>query len=167
MLVAGMGNILRGDDGFGVEVARKLATLPDLPANVSVIEVGIGGIHLVQELMTHPGYDGLLVVDALDRQREPGQVYLLEASVPDIEQLPETVRRDFLADMHYAVPARALTLAKAIGVLPTKTWIVGCQPGVWGEYEIGLTLPVQKAVDVALAKIMNLIEQFIQEETDE
>lgn len=164
LLVAGMGNLLRGDDGFGVEVVRQLAESSDLPANVEVIEVGIGGIHLVQELMSRPGYDGLLVIDAVDRQSEPGRVCVLEASVPDLQQLPEEVRRDFLADMHYAIPARALVLAKALNVLPAKTWIVGCQPEIWEDYEMGLSQPVQEAIGEALIQIKRLVKQVTQAE---
>ena len=65
ILIAGMGNVLRRDDGFGVEVAKRLALSTTLPADVKVIEVGIGGIHLVQELMD--GYTMLVIIDAIER----------------------------------------------------------------------------------------------------
>ena len=61
ILVAGVGNLLRGDDGFGVEVARALEGR-SLPPEVRVVETGIGGIHLVQEMLTPA--DALLVIDA-------------------------------------------------------------------------------------------------------
>lgn len=163
VLVAGMGNVLRQDDGFGVEVARRLLTTTTLPGHVSVIEVGIGGISLVQELMSSTAeeerekYDVLIVIDAVQRDGPPGRVYVLEASVPELDAFPEPVRRDFLADMHFAVPARALVLAKALGVLPPKTWIVGCQPDATDDFEIGLSAPVASAVETAVAEIRTLI----------
>src|SRR5258706_15096239 len=78
ILIAGMGNILRRDDGFCVEDAKRLATNTVLPAGATVVEVGIGGIHLVQGLMA--GFTGLFVIDALERGSEPGTVPGLEAN---------------------------------------------------------------------------------------
>ena len=75
-LVVGMGNVLRGDDGFGVEVTRRLQELPDVARRAKVIEVGIGGIHLVQELMD--GYDLLVIADAVNRGGQPGKLYVLD-----------------------------------------------------------------------------------------
>ena len=112
VLVAGMGNELRGDDGFGVAVTHLLADR-ELGAEVTVREFGIGGIHLVQELLTR--YDALLIVDAVRRDSTPGTLHLLEPTVVDIADLPDEVRRDFLADLHWADPARVLILAKALG----------------------------------------------------
>lgn len=154
-----MGNVLRRDDGFGVEVARRLLAADSLPPHVRVVEVGIGGISLVQELMTPPGYDILLLIDAAARGDEPGRVAVLDVDVPATDELPALVRQDFFADMHYATPDRALTLAQAVGALPQQTFIIGCQPGNC-EYAIGLTPPVAAAVDEALRLIAQLVEQL-------
>src|SRR6476659_1277610 len=75
VLVVGVGNVLRGDDGFGVEVVHRLAARTDLPATVKIMETGIGGMSILHELFN--GFDALLVVDAVDRGGEPGTVYLL------------------------------------------------------------------------------------------
>lgn len=162
IIVAGMGNILRQDDGFGVAVAQKLFDI-ELPANVTVVEVGTGGISLVQELMAPPGYDVLILLDATERNGKPGQVYILEAEVPELEDFPEAVRRDFLADMHYAVPSRALTLAKALGVLPTKTMIIGCQPEIVNDFAIGLSKSVHAGVEQAVIQVTRLVGLLSQE----
>ena len=61
-LVAGIGNIFFGDDGFGVEVANRLAGR-ELPAGVRLGEYGIRGIHLAYELLE--GYDTLVLIDAV------------------------------------------------------------------------------------------------------
>ena len=67
VLVAGVGNMLRRDDGFGPAVAASLA---GLPPGVAVVETGIGGVALLQELLS--GYDGLILIDAVDRGAAPG-----------------------------------------------------------------------------------------------
>jgi hydrogenase maturation protease len=161
IIIVGMGNVLRRDDGFGVAVAQRLQAA-NLPANVTVIEVGTGGISLVQELMAPPGFDVLLLLDATARNGNPGQVYILEAEVPELEDLPEAVRRDFLADMHYAVPSRALTLAKALGVLPPKTMIIGCQPDFVDDFAIGLSVPVTAGVEQAIQHVNDIVDQLNQ-----
>ena len=154
ILIAGMGNVLRRDDGYGVEVARRL-TQHALPAGVKVIEIGIGGIHLVQELMD--GYDMLLVIDALERGSQPGTTHVLQAEVPDLDTWPETERQDFLADMHYTTPSKALILAKALGVLPAKVFIVGCQPADAADMGMGLSDPVERAITTTVRQIENII----------
>lgn len=163
ILVAGMGNVLRYDDGFGVEVARRLMAAADLPANVTVVEVGIGGISLVQELLDK--YDALLVVDAVQRDGPPGRVYILEAEVPDLDDLAEPIRRDFLADMHYTTPSRAMILAKALGVLPHKVLIVGCQPAVYDEFGLGLSEPVAAAVERTVIRVSELLNDLVEKAT--
>ena len=154
-LVVGIGNVLRGDDGFGVEVARRLQALPDIAARAKVIEVGIGGIHLVQELMD--GYDLLVIVDAVDRGGDPGRLYVLELSVPSTPSALEAWERD-LTDMHEAVPSKALALAKALGVLPARVLLVGCQPARTDEVEIGLSPHVGSAVEEAIERVRLLLD---------
>jgi hydrogenase maturation protease len=127
-LVAGFGNVLRGDDGFGVEVVRRLEahlheTAPGggTSGDVELLEVGTGGIRLAQELCG--GYDRLIVVDAMQRGGAPGAVYVLA-----VEALPACDPRDARVDAHLVVPSRALALARALGVLPDDVVLVGCEP---------------------------------------
>ena len=75
MLVAGVGNIFLGDDGFGVEVARRLAT-EDLPEWVRVADYGISGMHLAYDLAN--GYETTILIDATARGDDPGTVYVIE-----------------------------------------------------------------------------------------
>jgi hydrogenase maturation protease len=147
VLVAGFGNLLRCDDGFGVTVARRLRAGP-LPPGVRVIEVGIGGIALVQELLD--GWPRLLVVDAVRRGGAPGTLYLLEPHVPDPSSLPLTRRRAFLADLHQTEPSRALLLARALGVLPAEVLLLGCEPAECDAFGLELTPAVARAVEVAV-----------------
>lgn len=163
VLIVGMGNLLHQDDGFGVALAERLqaqqqvAGSPLAAPGVTIIEVGIGGMHLVQRLMD--GYDLLIVLDSVDRGSAPGTVHLLEASVPALDDLPPEVREDFLADIHYAIPSRALILARALGVLPPQVYMLGCQPARIGDLAIGLSPVAAAAVEEGTQRIEALLRQ--------
>lgn len=159
VLVAGVGNVLQGDDGFGVKVAQQLAERTDLPPGVNVIEVGIGGMSLVQELFA--GYSALVVVDAVDRGGTPGTTYLLEAEVPDLADMPAEEREDHLADMHLATPARAFVLAKGLGVLPPLVYILGCQPHTIEDLSIGLSEAVEGAVAPTVERLVREVHRLV------
>jgi hydrogenase maturation protease len=154
VLVAGVGNLLRGDDGFGVVVAEHLLE-QGTPTQVRVLDIGIGGIHLVQELLDP--VDALVVVDAVDLGRPPGTVLVIRPEVRDVTALPLARRRDELADMHYATPERAFMLASGLGVLPVATWVVGCQPADAERLGEGLSPAVAAAVDTAAAEVRQLV----------
>lgn len=155
-LVVGVGNILRGDDGFGVEVAKRLQAMPGVTGRAKIIEVGIGGVHLVQELMD--GYDLLVIADATDRKGEPGQVYVLELDVPPSPSSSFEAWQEDLTDMHEAVPSKTLVMARALGVLPGRVLLVGCQPASTEQVEIGLSAPVAAAVEQAVKRISALLD---------
>lgn len=157
VLIAGVGNVLRGDDGFGVEVARRLDRHP-LPHGCTVVETGIGGIALVQELQD--GWDALIVVDTVDRGRQPGTVMVIEPDVVDVETLEPMARHDLLADMHLATPERAMMLARALGVLPAEVWMVGCQPTDAHAVSDELTPVVAAAVEVAVTEVDRLCRRL-------
>ena len=155
-LIAGFGNVLRGDDGFGVEVVRRLGE-DGVPPGVDLMEVGTAGIRLAQELLTP--YDRLVIVDAMTRGGAPGTVYV--TAVESVESAAEV-------DLHLAVPARALSVAKALGALPREVFIVGCEPAEVDELTTVLTPPVQAAVDTALAHVRRLLgEQPAPSQVDE
>jgi hydrogenase maturation protease len=153
MLIAGVGNVLRGDDGFGVVVAQRMLHLV-LPHGITVVETGIAGIALVHELQK--GWGGLIVIDALDRGRSPGTVMVIEPEIIDIDALSSAERGDVLADMHLATPDRVLMLARALGVLPDWVRIVGCQPFDAHAVHDGLSPEVSRAVDVAVTEVLRL-----------
>lgn len=144
-LVAGFGNVLRGDDGFGVEVIRRLAEGP-IPAGVELMDVGTGGIRLAQELLG--GYDRLIIVDAMNDGDAPGTLYV--RAVEGITDATEI-------DMHLAVPSRALTLAKALNSLPPEVYLIGCEPLHVEELAMDLSPPVSAAVEAAVARVRELL----------
>lgn len=142
-LVAGFGNELRGDDGFGIAVCHRLKD--ERCAEVEILEVGTGGLQMAQELLS--GYDRLIIVDAMTRGGVPGQVYVLEV---------ESVERAKEIDLHLAVPKDAMSVAQAMGVLPRQVFMVGCEPLQVDELAMALSVPVQAAVDVAVGQVMHL-----------
>ncbi len=158
VLIAGMGNVLQWDDGWGIAVVQRLGQHPDLPAQAKVVEIGIGGISLVQEL--YDGYEALVVVDVTERGGLPGTLYLLEPSVPDLARWPFAQRQDFLADMHYTSVSKALILAQALEILPPKVFILGCQPTPIEGLGIGLSEPVEQAVDQGVERLLTAIQEL-------
>lgn len=145
-LIAGFGNELRGDDGVGVHVVRRLSAAGIAVAGVEVLEVGTAGLRLAQQLLDP--YDRLVVVDAISRGGAPGTVYAL--SVEAVEPAADV-------DMHTAVPARALAVAKSLAVLPPEVWIVGCEPGEVDELTTALSPPVDAAVGEIIRRIRALL----------
>lgn len=154
VIVACFGNTLRGDDGFGIAVAEALWA-GDVPEGVRVLEIGIGGIHLVQELLD--GVDALIVVDAVDVGRPPGTVVVLDPDITDVTALPVNERRDILADMHLANPDRVFTMARGLDVLPPVAIIVGCQAQDAQRYGEGLTPAVAGGVRHAAAEVRRIV----------
>jgi hydrogenase maturation protease len=156
ILVACIGNIFLGDDGFGVEVARQLAMRP-LPADVVVKDFGIRGFDLVYALLDHPG--PAILVDACPRGGVPGSVYLIEPEMVD------SVEAMGLPESHSMNPMRALQVVRSMGGAPKRILLVGCEPVDFGpenEGRMGLSGPVQAAVGEAVA----MIEQVIQEHSE-
>jgi hydrogenase maturation protease len=151
IVVAGFGNVLRRDDGFGVAVVEHLEA-GTVPAEVTLMDVGIGGIHLVQVLMEAPA-DALVILDAVELGRAPGTVVVVEPDVPDVRALTALARRDELADVHYATPDRALMFLRALDLLPAHTVTIGCEPLDPETPEAGLTPSVAAAVAVAAAEV--------------
>ena len=153
VLLAGVGNELRQDDAFGIALIKQLEQLP-WPPNVKPMEVGIGGIHLVQEL--HEGYDILILADAVDYGDIPGQLYLKELQeIGDLGEMSTDERRTFLADMHYTNPIRALMLAKALEVMPNQVMILGCQSKDHDDFAIGMSQEVKDALPKALELVLD------------
>ncbi len=153
VLVAGIGNDLLGDDGFGVVAIRRLAAR-GVPHDVRLHEAGIAGIGLVQELLD--GFEALVMLDAADRGAAPGTLHLLEVEVPDTATLSDERRRELMSDMHWTVPSLALILARALDALPPKVFILGCQPTEMG-LGIGLSPAVDRAATEAVERVLALI----------
>ncbi|MCN9242246.1 hydrogenase maturation protease [Streptomyces sp. RY43-2] len=152
VLVAGIGNIFLGDDGFGVETARALAARPR-PDRAEVVDIGVRGVHLAYQLLD--GYDTLILVDTTVRGEEPGTLYVLE---PDTAG---TGTPGAPLDGHRMTPDAVLALlgtlcAQTGGEPPRRTLVVGCEPASLDE-GIGLSPQVSAAVPEAV----RLIEEML------
>ena len=145
-LIAGFGNVLRGDDGFGVEVLRRLGERGIASDTITLLDVGTGGIRLAQELITP--YDRLVIIDTATRGSAPGTVYCLivDGVLPTRE-----------IDMHTTVPSRALEVAQAFGPLPAEIYLVGCEPESVDELTTEFTPVVAAAVDEAVRRVEELL----------
>jgi hydrogenase maturation protease len=156
-LVAGVGNIFFGDDGFGVEVAKRLAEC-ELPAGVTVADYGISGMHLAYDLSN--GYERAILIDAAPRGGTPGTVYVMEPTEP-AEASPAEVSTA-LFDAHGMQPDVVLGMLGMLGGKTGRLLIVGCEPQDAGP-GIGLSAPVAAAVDDAVRTVLELVEGVTQE----
>ncbi len=163
VLVAGVGNALRGDDAFGVEAARRFSEEAP-PERVTVLESGIGGISLVQELMR--GYDALIVLDAEPLRDRVGGLRFVQLEVPELDELEPEERAGLLADTHQAEPTRALTLARALGVLPPRVYLLGCQADPERDFGPGLSAAVGDAVEESAGWLRRLLVESMPTEDD-
>ncbi len=156
VLVAGIGNIFMADDGFGVEVARRLAERPR-PAGVDVADFGIRGMDLVYAL--GEGYDAAVFVDAVPRGEPPGTLFLIE---PELDHDGPAA-----LDAHGMDPVKVLALAASLGAVPARVLVVGCEPAITmtGDEEVlvgELSEPVEAAVDGAVEMVESLLEELTQ-----
>lgn len=170
LLIAGVGNIFLGDDGFGVDVANRLASV-DLPDWVHVADYGIRGMHLAYDLADR--YDSAILVDAMPRGGEPGTVYVVEPDVADIPapsadpggqaagvgqaaDVAAMMAGSPMLDAHGMQPDVVLRMLATLGAGDRQVLVVGCEPARL-NYSMGLSAPVAAAVDDAVRVILDLI----------
>jgi len=149
MLIAGVGNIFLGDDGFGVEVAGRLARA-GLPGWVRVADYGISGMHLAYDLAE--GYETTILIDAAPRGDVPGTVYVIE---PEIGKVPAN-RGNPLLDAHGMQPDVVFGMLDLLGADAGRVLVVGCEPASVEE-GMGLSAPVAAAVDEAVRIVLDLV----------
>ncbi|MER7732187.1 hydrogenase maturation protease [Streptomyces erythrochromogenes] len=173
VLIAGIGNVFLGDDGFGVETVRALSAHP-LPDGVEVVDFGVRGVHLAYQLLD--GYDTLVLVDATARGGAPGTLYLIE---PETEAEAAAGADTAAAagagtqaagpgegpvlDGHHMSPDTVLALLGALcagtgATPPRRTLVLGCEPACVEE-GIGLSAPVAAAVPEAVRTALDLLDR--------
>ena len=154
-LVAGIGNVFLSDDGFGVEVARRLVSMA-LPDGVTVTDYGIRGMHLAYDLAN--GFDAAILVDATARGGAPGTIHVIEPDLPSgpTEPAAGPDQRPLL-DAHGMQPDVVLGLLDLLGgARPGRIVIVGCEPASVDE-GMGLSEPVAASVDEAVRVVLELV----------
>jgi hydrogenase maturation protease len=183
VLIAGIGNVFLGDDGFGVEVATRLGGT-ELPAGVQVVDYGIRGMHLAYDLAN--GYDAAILVDATPRGGPPGTIYVIEPDDGPTTSGPTTseaatseattgqattgqattsagtgvdaaLAANPLFDAHGMQPDVVFGMLDMLGgQRPGRILVVGCEPASV-DYGIGLSDAVTAAVDEAVRVVLELV----------
>jgi len=151
-LVAGIGNVFLGDDGFGVAVADRLWRRAPIPG-VDVIDFGIRGMDLAFAMQD--GYDAVVLLDALPRGAPPGTLTVLEVG-------PGDAASDLAVDAHGMDPVSVIGLVRSLGADPPATYVVGCEPQTVVDPEdpdvvAALSAPVQAAIDPAVELVRSLL----------
>ncbi|MGA8108144.1 MAG: hydrogenase maturation protease [Acidobacteriaceae bacterium] len=155
ILIACIGNIFLGDDGFGFEVAQALAGCA-LPAGVEVRDYGIRGLDLAYALLCP--WKAAVLVDAVSRGGTVGTLYLLQPE----EAEPGGELGD--VDPHGMDPVRVLAMARSLGKIRAPVYLVGCELGDFGkelEGRMGLSPEVAAAVPEAVKMIGQLANRLM------
>jgi hydrogenase maturation protease len=158
VLVAGIGNVFLGDDGFGSALARRLAERA-LPAGVTVRDFGIRGMDLAYAL--GEDWDAALLLDAVPGGEPPGTLSIIEPELDDDDAVE--------LDTHGMHPVKVLRLARELGPLPGRTLVVGCEPQTRPrpddeDMAMELSAPVSEAVARAIELVETLLEDIIDDE---
>lgn len=158
ILVAGIGNVFLGDDGFGVEVVRELRQRR-LPDGVEVVDYGIRGFDLAFALLEP--WDAVILCDTAQRGGPPGTVYVIDADVAGdaAAAQPEVAPTGF--EGHLMTPGAVFALVRSLGGGVERATIVGCEPESFGppdEGRLGLSAAVAAAVPVAVDRVVQLVE---------
>lgn len=157
ILVAGVGNVLHGDDAFGVVVAERLLQQP-MPPFVTVANFGIRCVDLAFAIAD--GYDAVILVDATTRGRAPGSVYLLTPNLDAVEA------GQSVCAGHSMNPEAVLSMLEALGGFDGDLFVVGCEPATLHSINgrIGLSPAVEAALPTAIEMVEEVIENVLTEE---
>jgi hydrogenase maturation protease len=162
ILVAGIGNIFLGDDAFGVEVVRRMASL-QLPQSVRVADFGIRGFDLAYALQD--GYETTILVDACPRGEVPGTLYVVEPDLKALDAVDVNAEKapQALIEAHAMNPVSVLRMARAMNIELKNILLVGCEPETLGgeEGQLGLSAPVEAAVNAAVNLVKSLIDKVL------
>lgn len=155
ILVAGVGNAWLRDDGFGGEVARTLERR-ELPAGVTVMDAGTGGLDLAYEVMR--GYDGLVILDVSRQGGEPGTLYVIE---PDEDSVEGGIEDGETIDPHGMDPQTVLRFVKSIGAWPGRVVVIACEPRDVEQVGWGLSERVGDAVERAVELVLETVDELL------
>jgi len=154
LLIAGVGNIFLGDDGFGVEVASRLAAA-NLPDWVHVVDYGIRGMHLAYDLAG--GFSSAILVDAIAHGGEPGTIYVIEPDrLAPSADADGTLAGNPMFNAHGMQPDVVLAMLDLLDAGDRQVLVVGCEPASL-DYGIGLSEPVAAAVGSAVTVVLDLV----------
>ena len=158
VLVAGIGNVFLGDDGFGVEVVAGLDPA-DLPDGVDMVDYGIRGVHLAYELLGGR-YSTVVMVDAVPLDEPPGTLTVLD--VPIDHAAPLDALATPAVDGHGMSPGAVIDLMRSLGGAVERVLVVGCRPAVIEE-RMELSAVVRAAVEPARRLVAEVVAGLLQE----
>ncbi len=155
ILIAGIGNIFLGDDGFGVEVVSRLASRA-LPETVRVVDFGIRGLDLVYALQD--GYETTILIDAYPHRQPPGTVSIVKLDADETTDSPGN-----FVEPHSMHPMNVLRMARAMHRPLKRVLLIGCEPATLGgdEGHMGLSKPVEAGVEEALNATESLVRRIL------
>jgi hydrogenase maturation protease len=154
ILVAGIGNAWLRDDGFGGAVAEQLAER-ELPAGVTVIDFGSGGLDLAYEVMR--GYDALILIDVSRQGGTPGTLYQMEADPDDVDGAIEDGQ---MLNPHAMDPESVLRFVKYVGGWPGRVLVIACEPETVEDVGFGLSEAVGSSVTRAADAVLETIAEL-------
>jgi hydrogenase maturation protease len=152
ILIAGIGNIFLGDDGFGVEVAQALVHSEVSPA-ATIVDYGVRGLDLAYALLKP--WRAVILVDAVSRGGAPGDLYLMRPADEAAQQCG--------LDPHSMDPNRVLALARSLGGISAPVYIIGCEPLDFGdeaEGRMGLSPQIKSAIPEAVSMVRRLLSEI-------
>ncbi len=157
ILVAGIGNVFRGDDGFGVALADRLWRR-DLPDGVEVVDFGTRGMDLAFAMQD--GYDAVVLLDAVARGEPPGTLSVIEVD-PEDDSIGAVA-----VDAHGMDPVSVIALVRRLGAVPPPTFVVGCEAQRWIDDDdeqvlAALSEPVRAAIDPARELVESLLSDLV------
>jgi hydrogenase maturation protease len=154
ILVAAVGNLWLGDDGFAGEVAKRVRER-ELPSDVAVADFATGGLDLAYEVMR--GYDALVILDVSQQGGEPGTLYVME---PDEESVPGAIEDGDVINPHAMDPQTVLRFVKSVGAWPGRVVVIACEPAEVEEMGWGLSDPVSAAVSRAVDLVVETVVEL-------
>lgn len=151
VLILGVGNVLFGDDGFGPAAADYLLNNCKIPSDVYVMDVGIGaGDVLFTVGLSSEKPKKIIILDAVDVKRKPGEIFELS-----IDDLPSNKLAEFSLHLF---PAADL-LKELRDQLRVDIVILACQAErMPDDVSPGLSDSVKQALPKAAKTALKLAE---------
>jgi hydrogenase maturation protease len=147
ILVAGVGNLLKHDDGLGIHLIEKLKEIK-LPNNVEIMDLGISGMDILHH---SENFDKIIFLDAIKVGKPPGTVYRIKPR--DVEVGENSLRDVIYMSMHEIDLEKVIALGRKLGQMPNDVVIIGCEPKEINLMKIALT----KEVETAIPNIIQLV----------
>ena len=147
--ILGLGNILMTDEGVGVHTIHEFEKRYTVPEYVEIIDGGAAGLDLIPFI---EGREKVLMVDAVNFDREPGYIGMLENETIPVKLAVKT-------SMHHAGLMDVLSIVKLLGNYPKEICIIGIQPK---SLELGLdmTPEIWDKKEALLKRVVDKLDEW-------